>query len=130
MSLHWLLLSFSLLVGGHPSTGLQGLCTEGPLQWLVPQRHDFGELQAGVPAVHYFYFKNTGDSPLQVETVRTTCGCTASDWPQEPVLPGQSAAIRIEYDAAKSGRFQKKISVFFYELPRAEKLWIRGLVQH
>ncbi|MEY3369254.1 MAG: hypothetical protein RI973_2409 [Bacteroidota bacterium] len=126
MSLHWFFLSFSLLLGGLPA-GRQDPAIA--VEWLVPRRHDFGELPPGVPAVHLFHFKNTGASPLQVETVRTTCGCTASDWPEEPVLPGQSAAVRIEYDAAKSGRFQKKVTVFFYQLPRAEKLWIEGVVQ-
>lgn len=127
MTALWLCLSFPLLLAAAGSPA--GVTSGASVQWLGPQRHDFGVLTAGSPASHLFLFKNTGDSPLQVETARSTCGCTATGWPEEPVLPGQSAAVRVEYDAAKPGRFQKKVTVFFYQSRQPERLWVEGFVR-
>jgi Protein of unknown function (DUF1573) len=60
--------------------------------------------------------------------VRTDCGCTASDWDEEPVKPNALGKITITFDATKSGYFQKKITVWIRGQKQAEKLSIEGEV--
>jgi hypothetical protein len=96
------------------------------LAWQTERDHDFGEIRQGRPVKFVFQYKNTGDSPLTLETVRTTCGCTAAEWTEGPVAPGGTGDISVEYDAYQSGAFKKKIRVFFEEQKKAEILWIRG----
>jgi hypothetical protein len=42
------------------------------------------------------------------------CGCTATTidgkpgWPQEPILPGKSASIKVKYDTKRPWSFRKK----------------------
>ena len=99
------------------------------LTWQTERDHDFGEIRQGRPVKFVFQYKNTGDTPLTLETVRTTCGCTAAEWTEGPVAPGGTGEISVEYDAYQGGAFKKKIRVFFQEQKKAEVLWIRGVTQ-
>lgn len=97
------------------------------LAWQTEQDHNFGEIRQGRPVKFVFRYKNTGDAPLTLETVRTTCGCTAAEWTEGPVEPGNMGEISVEYDAYQGGSFKKKIKVFFEEQKKPEILWIRGV---
>lgn len=75
-------------------------------------KYDFGEILAGDTAVHEFEFVNTGRTPLIIEKIITTCGCTAPSWPEDPVAPGEKGKIRIVFDATgKIGRQNKIITI-------------------
>ncbi|HND89627.1 MAG TPA: DUF1573 domain-containing protein, partial [Saprospiraceae bacterium] len=98
------------------------------MAWLTERDHDFGEIPQGRPVKFVFRYRNTSDAPLTLETVRTTCGCTAAEWTEGPVPPGGTGDISVEYDAYQGGTFKKKIRVFFHEQKKAEMLSIRGEV--
>lgn len=98
------------------------------IEWLTETDHDFGQVRQGYPVKFVFKFKNITQEPVLLETVRTTCGCTAAKWPEEVILPGETGEILIEYDAFKSGDFRKKIRVFFDKQRKPEMLWIAGSV--
>ena len=58
--------------------------------------HDFGEVLKGNIVRHDFLVKNTGFSPLEINKVKPTCGCTlAGDWPKL-LQPGESGIIPIQ----------------------------------
>jgi hypothetical protein len=101
---------------------------ESVIEWLTEKDHDFGQIRKGYPVKFTFKFKNISKEPITLQTVRTTCGCTAADYTEDAVLPGDIGEIRIEYDAFKSGDFRKKIRVFFNAQRKAEFLWIAGSV--
>jgi hypothetical protein len=98
------------------------------INWMTPQDHDFGEIRRGSTHTHVFEFKNLSDKPLTIDNVRTDCGCTASDWEEEPVKPNALGKITITFDATKVGYFQKKITVWIRGQKQAEKLTIEGEV--
>lgn len=98
------------------------------VEWTKGVEHDFGLIPRGRPVYHAFVFKNISSDTLRVETVRTTCGCTAAEWTESPIAPGAEGKLSIEYDAYKTGRFQKKIRVFFDRQRKAEFLSIEGEV--
>jgi hypothetical protein len=99
------------------------------VSWLTPRTHDFGPIPRDRPVVFVFQFKNISTETIVLETVRTTCGCTAASWTEKPLGPGETGEVRIEYDAYKTGDFRKKITVFFDKQRKAEVLNIRGTVE-
>ena len=59
-----------------------------------------------------FRLKNTGEKPLVIQDVVTSCGCLTVDYPQEPVMPGKEAVLRVTYKADHSGHFSKVMTVY------------------
>lgn len=106
-----------------------GVPASGAVEWLQGTEHDFGDIPRHRPVRWEFTFKNIGQEPVVIETVRTSCGCTAADWPEEPIAPGETSKIAIEYDAYNPGNFSKKIKVFFFQQRKAETLRITGNVE-
>lgn len=73
---------------------------------------NFGNLRQGEVAEHAFTFRNTGDRPLEIRNVRTSCGCTASEWTREPIAPGGTGRIVARFNSAgKSGHQHKTLTV-------------------
>ncbi|MBK8195993.1 MAG: DUF1573 domain-containing protein [Lewinellaceae bacterium] len=99
---------------------------EPVVAWQVGQDHDFGEIPAGRPVRFAFTFKNVSPDTIVLQTVRTTCGCTAAQYTEEPIAPGDNGEVSIEYDAYQKGSFRKKIRVFFDRQRKPEILWISG----
>ena len=102
----------------------------GPtIEWTTPKEHDFDVLRHNMAAKTDFKFINKSEEPLVIDAVRTTCGCTAASYPEDPVMPNEAATITIEYDAHHVGFFSKKIKVFFAGHRKPEVLTISGEVQ-
>lgn len=75
-----------------------------------------------------FLLKNSGDRPLVISSVRTSCGCTTADFPKEAVAPGQSFKVSATYDAKQMGHFQKQLALFSNAGERPFILSIKGVV--
>ncbi|NIQ93339.1 MAG: DUF1573 domain-containing protein, partial [Desulfuromonadales bacterium] len=54
---------------------------------------DFGRIFQGDKVRHAFEFTNAGDATLNVEKVRTSCGCTAALVSSEAIAPGDRGKI-------------------------------------
>jgi hypothetical protein len=74
---------------------------------------NFGLIQQDKGNVsHSFSFRNTGDIPLVITHIRTTCACIIPDWTREPVLPGKEGSITLSFDPKEQkGAFFKTIQV-------------------
>lgn len=73
--------------------------------------HDYGTIQQGADGNTEFKFTNKGNSPLILSNVHASCGCTVADWPKEPIQPGKSGVIKVKYNTARIGSFNKSITV-------------------
>ena len=60
--------------------------------------------------VRVFEFTNTGNAPLIITNVQSTCGCTVPSKPKEPIMPGKSDKIEVKYNMA-TGPIRKSITV-------------------
>lgn len=59
-----------------------------------------------------FEFTNKGNSPLILNSVNASCGCTTPEWTREPVAPGAKGLIKVSYNPSnRPGAFTKTISV-------------------
>lgn len=73
--------------------------------------HDYGTVPYQGDGKCEFKFTNTGKEPLILTNVRSSCGCTVPKWPREPILPGQSDVINVEYKTNRIGKINKTITV-------------------
>lgn len=86
---------------------------------------NFGDITQGEKVEHVFAFENTGTEPLIISDVKTTCGCTAPEWPREPVIPGGKAKIKVVFNSAgKMGMQNKVITVMSNAVNNPERVKI------
>ena len=87
----------------------------GPAQILFEDSViDLGQQQAGARKLHRdVLFYNTGSEPLVIHDLQSSCHCTVVTTTREPVMPGKSGEIRLEFDLSGiSGRFQRTFTVY------------------
>ena len=60
--------------------------------------------------IRTFEFTNTGDAPLTIKDVKSSCGCTVPSWPKESIAPGKSGKIEVKYNMTP-GPIRKTITV-------------------
>ncbi|WP_373523104.1 DUF1573 domain-containing protein [Aquiflexum sp.] len=81
----------------------------GPVIEFQEKSIDFGDITQGDKVEHTFLFKNTGNSPLMIQNVAVTCGCTAPNWPKEPIAPGTTGELKVVFNS--TGKMGKQNSV-------------------
>ena len=74
--------------------------------------HNYGNIVQGADGSCEFVFKNIGNEPLILSNVASSCGCTVPDWPKNPILPNQTASIKVKYDTKRVGTISKSVTVF------------------
>ncbi|HVK98117.1 MAG TPA: DUF1573 domain-containing protein [Flavisolibacter sp.] len=77
----------------------------------VSEKHDFGKIKQGVPVTTYLEIKNISDKPVVIENAWAGCGCTTPEVTKEPIAAGASTKIKIGYNAAAMGHFDKMVNV-------------------
>lgn len=93
------------------------------------EEHDFGNLLQGEVVSYSFHFTNTGNMPLIISDVTSSCGCTVGDYPHEPIAPGKSASIKATYDSKGHHGFQSRyLTVMSNTNPAKTTLRIKGKV--
>jgi hypothetical protein len=92
--------------------------------------YDFGTIEAGKKISHKYKLKNTGSEPLLISNCKASCGCTVPKCPTEPIAPGETAEIPVEYDSkGKNGPDQKTITITANTNPSPIVLTIKGNVK-
>src|ERR1700742_843891 len=88
---------------------------------------DFGKIPQGRPAVTSFEIVNTGSTPLKLDNVQASCGCTTPVWSRDPIEAGGVAKIVVGYNAYAQGPFTKTVTIV-YNTNRSKILTISGEV--
>ena len=94
---------------------------------LKEGEHDFGMIPQGKPVFYFFEVANTGTTPLKLDNVQASCGCTTPEWNREAIPGGSVDKIRVGYNAASEGVFDKYITIM-YEGNLTKQLHIKGTV--
>jgi len=72
---------------------------------------DYGRVTKGSDSgIRVFEFTNTGNAPLIITNVLSTCGCTVPTKPEAPIMPGKKGKIEVKYNMA-TGPIRKTITV-------------------
>lgn len=98
-----------------------------PLIELKEVEYDFGKIPQGKPVYHYFELVNKSSAALKIDNIQTTCGCTTPEWDREPLAAGSSTKIKVGYNAAAEGYFEKFITVQ-YNGNSTKQIKIKGTV--
>jgi hypothetical protein len=101
-----------------------------PVIAFAEKEFNFGTFAEASGAVtHDFKFSNQGKAPLILSEVNASCGCTVTEWPREPILPGKSGVIKVTFDPLRqSGTFTKSIQISSNADVPSVTLVIRGVV--
>ena len=90
---------------------------------------DFGKIDQGETVQHTYEFKNTGTEPLIISSAKGSCGCTVPKWPKEPIAPGATASIDVEFNSkGKKSKQNKKVTITANTNPPQSFIYLKGEV--
>jgi hypothetical protein len=115
------ILSLMLLV----ATARAQTAAAGTLE-LKELEFNFGSIPQGKPVYHTFQLINKGTTPLKLNNVQTSCGCTTPEWSKEPIAPGATATVKVGYNAAAEGQFEKLITLTYNNGNSTKQITIKG----
>ncbi|MDE0470589.1 MAG: DUF1573 domain-containing protein [Ekhidna sp.] len=95
-------------ISAQDNTESEGVLT-GPKIFFAKKSYDFGDIVQGEKVEYVFELENTGNEPLILTDVKTTCGCTAPEWPREPIEPGQKESLKVVFNSAGKVGMQNKV---------------------
>ncbi|MCT4664894.1 MAG: DUF1573 domain-containing protein [Flavobacteriales bacterium] len=72
---------------------------------------DYGTIKQNSEGKRSFEFTNKGNQPILIANIKKSCGCTVTEKPTEPILPGEKGLIKVSYDTKRLGKFSKTITV-------------------
>lgn len=78
---------------------------------LDKEVHDYGKIKKGADGSCYFTITNTGTEPLTITNAKGSCGCTVPSWPKEPIIPGESAKMKVTYATNRVGPINKSVTI-------------------
>lgn len=92
------------------------------------ETHNFGKIKQGVPVTYFFELKNTSDKPVVVENAYGSCGCTVPEKPAKPIMPGETAKMKVVFNAAAMGPISKDVFIKLAGIDQQKTLHITGEV--
>ena len=100
----------------------------GPIFEFENEVIDYGDIAKNSDGNRVFVFKNTGKSPLIISSVKGSCGCTVPTKPDKPIMPGETAEIKVKYDTNRVGPFSKSVTINSNAFESTKVLNIKGRV--
>ena len=100
-----------------------------PIIKFKEKEHDFGKIIQGEVVTYGFKFTNTGKKDLLIYKVRTSCGCTVSDYPKKPINPGEEGIINVTFNSKGRKGFQRKtVTVIANTEPNTSRIQIKSII--
>ena len=88
---------------------------------------DFGTVNEGEKVSHTYTFTNEGDEPLILSNAKGSCGCTVPSWPREPIAPGATGEITVEFNSKnKKGKRNQKVTITANTNPPQSFIYLKG----
>ncbi|MCC7302100.1 MAG: DUF1573 domain-containing protein [Bacteroidia bacterium] len=120
-----------LLIAFAPVFHCRGFSQTAPGATLAftDSKKNFGFVKEGEVVTLEYEFKNTGGAPIIITEIKVTCGCTTTEFPKEPVLPGQKGKIKVKFDTKnKFDRQDRTIQVISNATGSPHELRFKGVV--
>jgi hypothetical protein len=73
---------------------------------------DYGKIEKGSDGIRTFTFRNTGNNPLKIYKIYSSCSCDILSKPEKPIAPGGTGEIKVKYETNKVGPIVKTITVY------------------
>jgi len=118
------------LINNPASAGNKNASGQLPAMKFGSDEHDFGRLVQGETVSYGFTFTNTGGSDLIIASVSSSCGCTVTEYPKEPVAPGKQGVITVTFKTEGKRGFQHKtVTVMANTQPNTKVLKISAEIR-
>lgn len=86
---------------------------KNPKLVLSSNQFNFGEVDEGKVVEAKIEFKNEGKGVLEINDVKTTCGCTAVLLSSKKLQPGETGTIGINLDTSnRIGQFVRTVAIY------------------
>lgn len=96
----------------HNSASAESNSNKKPIISFDKTEHDFGDIMEGEVVEYNFKFTNTGNADLIISGQRASCGCTVSDYPRNPIKPGESSYIKVTFNSqGRTGKNYKTVTL-------------------
>jgi hypothetical protein len=92
------------------------------------ETHDFGKVPQGTPVTYDFEIKNISKEPVVVENTWASCGCTTPEKITEPILPGKTVRLKVQYNAAAVAPINKDVFIKIAGIEGPKTVHISGEV--
>lgn len=89
---------------------------------------NYGKIVKGSNGERTFVFTNTGNAPLIISDIKSSCGCTVPKKPEKPIMPGEKGEIKVSYDTKRMGGFSKQITIMSNAKTPRKFIKIKGFV--
>ena len=73
---------------------------------------DLGTVKTNAAYERTFTITNTGNAPLTIYRIATSCGCTEVEWSRKPVKPQKTKTIKIKYQDKYPGYIHKTVTIY------------------
>ncbi|WP_339838302.1 DUF1573 domain-containing protein [uncultured Maribacter sp.] len=99
-----------------------------PVMSFEKAEHDFGTIEQGTPQETVFLFTNTGNAPLIITDAKSSCGCTVPNPPKDPIAPGETGELKVNFNGSGQNQVTKTITVTANTEKGSELLRIKAFV--
>lgn len=83
-----------------------------PVLQFDKTEHDFGDIASKTAVETIFKYTNTGNAPLVITDIKSSCGCTVpKDWSRAPLEPGEAGQFTVKFNGSGSNKVSKTITV-------------------
>ncbi len=101
-----------------------------PVLTFDKSAHDFGEIEAKQNVETVFAYTNTGDAPLVITDIKSSCGCTVpQDWSKEPLNPGDKGQFTVKFNGSGANKVSKTVTITANTESGKEKVNITAFVK-
>ena len=121
-------LTYSFAQAEKATEAIEKATETGPVMSFESTEVDYGNIIQESDPFRFFKFTNTGNEPLIISRVYSSCGCTIPKKPEDPILPGQDGEIEVKYDTKRVGPIRKTISVYSNAGATPYPLKIKGTI--
>ena len=90
------------------------------------ETHNFGQIEWKKPVTVDYTITNTGNKPLVLSNVTTSCGCAVAEWTKQPIAPGEKGTVTATFDAQALGHFEKTVGIYSNAEPSLVYLTFKG----
>lgn len=92
------------------------------------ETHDFGKIKQSVPVIYVFEIKNISDKPVVVANASASCGCTVPEKPEQPIEPGKTGTLKVQFNAPAAGPINKDVYITLAGIDAPKVVHITGEV--
>jgi hypothetical protein len=96
---------------------------------LKEWKKNFGFVKKGEVVKLEYDFTNTGKEPLIITGTEIPCSCTSASYPEQPIAPGQSGKVMVEFNTKTVYDRQDRTILLLSNDPKGpHKLRFKGVV--